>query len=225
MEWRTGIVSIVLVFLRADGQSSTDRRQSIFAYRVCSSCFVTKSRRSPVYGLSPMLSRLALLSLSQLTLQLVFRELWSYQLLLTPIPKAETAAAAATPSPLKKKVVSSQFVYNENLEENNKDSSGSDVDDEDKGNESDSGKSDRSDRTDKTDRTDADLIAQLSEDSDDDSGDNGDTGDDGRPVPRRRQKLKVSDTLVCLLTGLWLLRIPFTHVDIESYVTNRQASV
>jgi hypothetical protein len=136
------------------------------------------------------------------------KELWTYQLLLTPVPKKEVEEEISLSPKVKTKAVSSQFIYNGNED---KAGSGSDREDEDKGDESDSGKSDKSD---KSDRTDADLIAQLSEDSDDD--DPAEEREGVAPTPRRRRKLKVSDTLVCLILGLWLLRIPFTHVDIES---------
>ena len=157
--------------------------------------------------------------------QVVVRELWSYQLLLTPIPKAETEKAEATPPPQTKTVASSQFIYNENADKD-KEASGSDTDND--GSESDGGKSDRSDRTDRTDKTDAELIARLSDDSDeeDDDAENERRAKEGNaPIPRKRQKLKVSDTLVCLLLGLWLLRIPFTHVDIESCVERSHRSL
>lgn len=158
------------------------------------------------------------------------RELWAYQLLITPVPnpeKEEEEAPIAPPTQVKSSL--SQFVYT--ASQDDKKGSGSDTesdkddkrspnpeaeanaDDED-GNDSDSTKSEHSAASHDTD---AELMAQLSENSDGELlGGPDDYSSSGPPVPRKRPKLRVSDTLVCLVLGLWLLRIPFTHVDLEA---------
>jgi RNA polymerase I-specific transcription initiation factor RRN7 len=65
---------------------------------------------------------------------------------------------------------------------------------------------------------DADLLAELSDLSELSDLDDGDTGNIGKKGPKwkRRRRLRVSDTLVTLIIGLWILRVPVMNVDIES---------
>jgi RNA polymerase I-specific transcription initiation factor RRN7 len=91
---------------------------------------------------------------------------------------------------------------------------GEKTNDDDKGDSSDS---DEGDQTEKEEGLDPDILAELSDLSDDsdlNEVDARETG--GGPKWRRRRRLRVSDTLVALVLGLWTLRVPIMGVDIES---------
>lgn len=93
----------------------------------------------------------------------------------------------------------------ENLEEK---------DDDDKGDSSDS---EGGDQTEKEEGVDEDILAELSDLSDDSEMNEVDTRETGSgPKWKRRRRLRVSDTLVTLILGLWTLRVPILGVDIES---------
>jgi RNA polymerase I-specific transcription initiation factor RRN7 len=86
--------------------------------------------------------------------------------------------------------------------------------DDDKGESSDS---EEGDQTEKEDGVDPDLLAELSDLSDDSEMNEVDTRETGSgPKWKRRRRLRVSDTLVTLILGLWILRVPIMGVDIES---------
>jgi RNA polymerase I-specific transcription initiation factor RRN7 len=86
--------------------------------------------------------------------------------------------------------------------------------DDDKGEFSDS---EEGDQTEKEEGVDPDLLAELSDLSDDTEMDEVDTRETGSgPKWKRRRRLRVSDTLVTLILGLWTLRVPIMGVDIES---------
>jgi len=86
--------------------------------------------------------------------------------------------------------------------------------DDDKGESSDS---DEGDQTEKEEGVDPDLLAELSDLSDDSEMNEVDTRETGSgPKWKRRRRLRVSDTLVTLILGLWTLRVPIMGIDIES---------
>jgi RNA polymerase I-specific transcription initiation factor RRN7 len=86
--------------------------------------------------------------------------------------------------------------------------------DDDKGESSDS---EEGDQTEKEEGVDPDLLAELSDLSDDSEMNEVDTRETGSgPQWKRRRRLRVSDTLVTLILGLWTLRVPIMGVDIES---------
>ena len=85
---------------------------------------------------------------------------------------------------------------------------------DDKGESSDS---EEGDQTEKEEGVDPDLLAELSDLSDDSEMNEVDTRETGSgPKWKRRRRLRVSDTLVTLILGLWTLRVPIMGVDIES---------
>jgi len=85
---------------------------------------------------------------------------------------------------------------------------------DDKGESSDS---DEGDQTEKEEGVDPDLLAELSDVSDDSEMNEVDTRETGSgPKWKRRRRLRVSDTLVTLILGLWTLRVPIMGIDIES---------
>lgn len=88
--------------------------------------------------------------------------------------------------------------------------------DDDKGDSS--SDSEEGDQTEKEEGVDADILAELSDLSELSDMDDGDTGNVGKSGPKwkRRRRLRVSDTLVTLIIGLWILRVPVINVDIES---------
>jgi RNA polymerase I-specific transcription initiation factor RRN7 len=94
------------------------------------------------------------------------------------------------------------------------DTEGPEEKDDDKGESSDS---EEGDQTEKEEGVDPDLLAELSDVSDDSEMNEVDTRETGSgPKWKRRRRLRVSDTLVTLILGLWTLRVPIMGVDIES---------
>jgi RNA polymerase I-specific transcription initiation factor RRN7 len=88
--------------------------------------------------------------------------------------------------------------------------------DDDKGDSS--SDSDEGDQTEKEEGVDPDILAELSDLSDDsemNEVENAEISGSG-PKWRRRRRLRVSDTLVTLILGLWTLRVPVMGFDIES---------
>jgi RNA polymerase I-specific transcription initiation factor RRN7 len=66
---------------------------------------------------------------------------------------------------------------------------------------------------------DEDILAELSDLSDvsDAEQRGGSVAAAGKgPKWRRRRRLKVSDTLVTLILGLWIMKVPIMNADIES---------
>lgn len=78
--------------------------------------------------------------------------------------------------------------------------------------------SDEDERDKEEELPDDDLFAEVSERSE--SEDDTDRRDKGRldgkgPGWRRKRRLRVSDTLVTLILGLWMVRVPVVNVDIQ----------
>ena len=86
--------------------------------------------------------------------------------------------------------------------------------DDDKGESPDS---EEGDQTEKEEGVDPDLLAELSDVSDDSEMNEVDTRETGSgPKWKRRRRLRVSDTLVTLILGLWTMRVPIMGIDIET---------
>lgn len=106
-------------------------------------------------------------------------------------------------------------------EKKNTSDSGSATDTSSKEDESDQdSSSDESEDSDKDGQVDEELIAKLSDEgeSDDETANKIDVDGPAPVQQRRRRKIHVSDTLVCLILALWVLRVPFTHAEIQSCV-------
>ncbi|KAL1412621.1 hypothetical protein Q8F55_000368 [Vanrija albida] len=145
--------------------------------------------------------------------ELVVRDLWTYQLLISPLPSFRPPPSRpASPAPVAE---SGPSRLSGELRRHLSDSeSESDLDSatskHEKDGSSDTGSSKGDDESDKSDDEDEPLR---------------EIDIDGQPpaqIYRRRRKLRVSDTLVCLLIALWILRIPFTHAGIESLINLNQ---
>lgn len=139
----------------------------------------------------------------QLTMQTIVKELWAYQI--------STAQNPNPPGyvPVDEGILKDRRPATEGPEEEK-------TNDDDKGDSS--SDSEEGDQTEKEEGVDADILAELSdlsELSDVDDGDSANVGKSG-PKWKRRRRLRVSDTLVTLIIGLWILRVPVINVDIES---------
>ncbi|TXT13025.1 hypothetical protein VHUM_01426 [Vanrija humicola] len=148
--------------------------------------------------------------------ELVVRDLWTYQLLVSPLPSFRpptSRPASPAPAPVPESGPSrSSGELRRRVSE-----SDSELD------------SDSDSATSKHDGGDGSSDTGSNKDDEEGSDKSGDEEDeplreidmDGQPpapMYRRRRRLRVSDTLSCLLLGLWLLRIPFTHAGIESLI-------
>lgn len=73
------------------------------------------------------------------------------------------------------------------------------------------------DQTEKEEGVDPDILAELSDVSEDSDLEEvvTETGGSG-PKGKRKRRLRVSDTLVSVILGLWTIRVPVMGVDIES---------
>ena len=139
----------------------------------------------------------------QLTMQTIVKELWAYQI--------STAQNPNPPGyvPTDEDISKDRQPANEVPEEEK-------TNDDDKGDSS--SDSEEGDQTEKEEGVNADILAELSDLSELSDVDDGDTGNVGKSGPKwkRRRRLRVSDTLVTLIIGLWILRVPVINVDIES---------
>ena len=136
--------------------------------------------------------------------QNVVRELWAYQLAISPVPSPPGFSASRQ---------NSNDPVAGGMVDEKTDDKHDDLDD-------DSDSSSDEDEKDKEEEIlDEDLFAELSERSesedDDDQREKGKS--DGRgPRWKRKRRLRVSDTLVTLIMGLWILRVPVVNVDIQT---------
>lgn len=138
--------------------------------------------------------------------QVVVRELWAYQLAISPIPPAPGSSTRPN-SPQRDSAGPGEKADDKQDDKN-----------DDTGSESGSDTS----REKEDDKLDDDVLEEISERSDISEDEDGDgTRDDpagqGRgPVWRRRRPLRASDTLVTLITALWILRVPVLNIDIQT---------
>ena len=139
----------------------------------------------------------------ELTRQTIVKELWAYQI--------STAQNPNPPGyvPADGDISKSLRTETEGPEEEK-------TNDDDKGDSS--SDSEEGDQTEKEEGVNADILAELSDLSELSDVDDGDTANVGKSGPKwkRRRRLRVSDTLVTLIIGLWILRVPVINVDIES---------
>ena len=136
----------------------------------------------------------------------IVRELWAYQLAISPLPSPPGSSSSRD---------TSIIPPDEEKTDDNVDDKHDEIDD-------DSDSSSDADEMDKEDAVlDDDLFAELSErsesDDDDDQREKGNMDGKG-PKWKRRRRLRVSDTLVTLIFGLWILRIPVLNIDIQTSV-------
>ena len=134
---------------------------------------------------------------------MIVRDIWAYQLSLSTLPLKPDSTK--TPG---------EEGLGEEAKENEKDDEKSDDENSDK---DDASKSDSSSEP----GIDKDLLEEISERSSSSENDmttafNGGNG----PKKSSRKPLRASDTLVCLVVGLWVIRYPVVNVEIE-----RSASV
>lgn len=145
------------------------------------------------------------------------RDLWTYQLLITPVPTPDEESRPGTPVPeAGPSGPSGAFIEQQYKAKTRKDGSKSRPGSRsESGSGSDTETSNHGDSGDKSGE-DAGLEAELSEVTDDEeeSG-QGEASDSWKP---RKRQLKASDTLVTLITALWVLRVPFTYALIERWV-------
>ncbi|WOO82107.1 uncharacterized protein LOC62_04G005609 [Vanrija pseudolonga] len=141
--------------------------------------------------------------------ELVVRDLWTYQLLVSPLPSLQPPPSRpASPAPVPE---SGPSRLSGELRRQLSDSD----------TESDSGSA-----TSKHEKEDGDTDSSKEDEVSDKSDEEEDeplrevdvNGPPPAEIYRRKRKLRVSDTLACLLLGLWILRIPFTHAGIESLI-------
>ena len=129
---------------------------------------------------------------------MIVRDLWAYQLSLVKLPSKPNTTTADG-------VVGSKETKEDEVEDNKSDDNKSDQEDD--------SKSDSSSEP----GVDKDLLEEISErsssSSDDDIGGQP-SKHDGTRTDRRRP-LRIIDTLVCLVVGLWMIRYPVVNVDIE----------
>lgn len=138
------------------------------------------------------------------------RDLWTYQLLVSPLPSfGPPPSRPSSPAPVPESGPSrlSGELRRHLSDSDTQSDSGSATskhEKEDRGGDSDSSK-EEDEVSDKSDEEDEEPLREIDVD-----------GPPPAEIYRRKRKLRVSDTLVCLLLGLWILRIPFTHAGIES---------
>ncbi len=140
---------------------------------------------------------------------MIVRDLWAYQLAISPLPSVHEATSptgyvngmVTSPAP-------AQPFSNEEVQ----------IDD-DKSDDSASSKSSESSKSADDANIDPELLAELSEGSTDKEEQlrevSPDSGTDSDLRWRRKGRLRVSDTVVTLVVGLWVTRVPVLSVDIE----------
>lgn len=136
----------------------------------------------------------------------IVRELWAYQLAISPLPSPPGSSSSRHTS----------IIPPDEEKTDEK------TDDKHDGVDDDSDSSSDADDMDKEEAAlDDDLFAELSERSE--SEDDNDQRENGKmdgkgPKWKRKRRLRVSDTLVTLILGLWILRIPVLNIDIQTSV-------
>jgi RNA polymerase I-specific transcription initiation factor RRN7 len=145
----------------------------------------------------------------KLTLQTIVRELWAYQLATAQTSSPPFASASNQLNPSAITGASGEVPVSEAAPDGKED---------DKGDSSDSDEDGF--RTEKEeDALDPEILAELSDLSDqsEDEGSAEQARQDGERGPKwkRRRQLRATDTLVTLIMGCWILRVPVMNVDVE----------
>lgn len=140
---------------------------------------------------------------------MIVRELWAYQLAISPLaspPGSSSLANASKPGREDEEAKGE-------AEHEKTDDKG-----EEEGDESDSSSDAQTEKGDG--ELEEDILAELSdrsEGSDDELQAREKEADGARGPPwKRRRRLRASDTLATLVMGCWILRIPVVNVDIQS---------
>lgn len=138
---------------------------------------------------------------------MIVRDLWAYQLALSPLPSPPGAIERTTSAEQDEEDEGKDATENEKTDDKG--------DEEDDSDDSSDGQSEKGD----VDLED-DILAELSDHSkgsEDESDQRKEPSGGGKGPPwKRRRRLRVSDTLVTIITALWILRIPIVNVDVQS---------
>jgi cobalamin biosynthesis protein CobT len=128
---------------------------------------------------------------------MVVRDLWAYQLAMHHLPPRPSVHSPDA---------------DHNTEARNEDLETAEGKQEEDG-------SDGSPKSDSDTESDVDpgLLNDIENISDEEN--NAEGADDGRKTGKKKRPLRISDTLVCLIVGLWVLRYPVMNVDIEQSVS------
>ena len=148
--------------------------------------------------------------------QLIIRELWAYQLAISPLPPV---AEPVSEDPRKD---SPRPAHSEELADDPIDSKDDEKSEEDS-TESNPARSDKESESSKEEEpelgVDLEVLAQLSDDSSDSDMLLRDRTLDfsrrSKPRWRRKRRLRISDTVATLVVGLWVMRVPVLNVDIQ----------
>jgi hypothetical protein len=131
---------------------------------------------------------------------MIVRDVWAYHLSLSKLPpKPDSNSTTA------------EDTVGEETKENEKDDNKSDDEKSDKDDDS---KSDSSSEP----GIDKELLEEMSERSSSSEGEDDNTGGldaEGYPKKASKKPLRASDTLLCLIIGLWIIRYPIINADIE----------
>ncbi|WVQ77975.1 hypothetical protein IAT38_000056 [Cryptococcus sp. DSM 104549] len=161
-----------------------------------------------------LLLRLQVQALSKLwslpeAYELVVRDLWAYQLAISslpPLPERPDDSDARTPTPSPQPPVINLTT------DINMDPSSS------------SSESDSQDDSESDPDVDPELLAQLSDSDKDDGRDDASPGDGKKGEGRwkKKRRLKASDTIITLMVGLWVMRVPIMAMDMENLVNENK---
>ncbi|ORY24983.1 hypothetical protein BCR39DRAFT_545473 [Naematelia encephala] len=144
--------------------------------------------------------------------EIIVRDLWAYQLAITPLPPVPSPATSRSTTPL----------FNAHARPVDDTEKTDEKDGDDKSDASASSQSSKGDEVD----IDPEILAEISEGSSEDDLQQVDRGDQRTSEHikdakwRRRRRLRISDTIVTLVLALWVLRIPVMNVDIEALIND-----
>lgn len=148
---------------------------------------------------------------------MIARDLWAYQLAISPLPEVPDYTSAVAGEAGR-----SADAHHDSFDrQEEKDNEEPDSDDDDDKMDAKSSKSSASSKNEDIldGNIDPELLAEMSERSTDSEAERRTGGlqgsKRGEASWKRKQRLRASDTIVTLITALWVLRVPFMLVDIE----------
>ncbi|WWD16029.1 hypothetical protein CI109_100454 [Kwoniella shandongensis] len=169
-----------------------------------------------------ILLRLQVQALSKLwslpeAFEMIVRDLWAYQLAISSLPLLpDSSEPPETPSP--------RLPSSTKLKGNQSDVEMDHKSDERESDSNDSLNNDEKDSEDDDGGTDSELDAEVlerltdSEKEEQELKEMSPNGQRRHAKWKRRRRLRVSDTIVTLVVGLWILRIPAMYVDLETVI-------
>ncbi|WWD01218.1 hypothetical protein V866_008159 [Kwoniella sp. B9012] len=176
-----------------------------------------------------LLLRLQVQAISKLwslpdSFEMIVRDLWAYQLSLSVLPPLPESSESnqqpdASPAIIDKHSQPSQSIdvemVDQHRDRDSKSDDGSQPDSDTKDEKHDEGSDDE-----RGSDIDPEILERLEQsDGEDTERQNDDrSGDENRNKGKRRRKLRISDTIITLVMGLWILRVPFMAVDIENAI-------